>query len=150
MIRTRKIINKSDIFNYVGNENISKVEILTSKQKTLKNPDVVSVYIYYRVNWNDICSIIGRCVEFNKQKRSTSNEDFDFVANLYSVKSAGFITLSALQKLLNIEKKYNFSFNISKKLKTIFPELIFTKHINNEDSLILMNQMFGGDINKKQ
>lgn len=70
MIRTRKIIGKNQIFDYVGNQEIAKLEIHTSKQNTLKNKEVCSVYIYHRVNFTDVCSIIGKCKIFSQTKKN--------------------------------------------------------------------------------
>lgn len=120
MIRTRKIIGRDKIFDYVGNSEIAKLEILTSKQKTLKNKEVVSVYIYHRLSWNDVLTMIGRCkIYCEKNPDRLKNSHTDFVTGMLSAKRDGFVSECNINKLIEIELKTGFDFCISKQIRTL-------------------------------
>ncbi len=117
MIRIRKIINKSDIFNYIGNEQYSKITVKNSKQRTLKNPELVSIYLYKRFNWNDICTVIGMCqAHIDSQVFKNSDEDLSFVTMIVFNKRNGYITINDLRKLISLEQKYKINFSISNNI----------------------------------
>jgi len=118
MIRTRKIIGKDKIFtDYIGNKEISKLEILTSKQTTIKNPEVVSVYIYHRIPWTDCLTIIGLCQVFCTQY--PKHQYHNFVNGMISAKRDGFISECNINKLIKIGDELKFNFGISKKIKEL-------------------------------
>ena len=118
MIRTRKIIGKDKIFEYVGNENIAKLEILTSKQKSLKNDQVCSVYIYHRVNFMDVCNILGRCRTFIETHPDREKYK-SFVTGLMSARQVGFVSECNINKLIEITKKTGYFFGISQQIADI-------------------------------
>jgi len=110
MIRTRKLIGKAQLFDYLGQPEISKIEINTCKQKTLKNKEICSIYIYHRINWADICSVIGRCEAAKLEDLGADESYKEFVTNFCSCKRDGFVTASNINKLVEIEKKNRVSF----------------------------------------
>lgn len=116
MIRTRKIIGKDQIFDYVGDEKVAKVEINTSKQKTLKNDKVCSVYIYHRVEWNLVSTIIGKCKKAQLQDLGGNDSYKALVTGIGSACNDGFISACNINKLVQIQDKTGYDFSISKNI----------------------------------
>lgn len=123
MIRTRHIVDKCGIFKFIEDPKISKIEILSSAQKTLKDPSVRSVYVYHRVNWNLMCSVLGNC----KIAAIHFLEHRPFLNGILSSKSVGFISASNIKELFNIQRETGFNFGIPDEVKQIcktqYPEI---------------------------
>jgi len=92
---------------------------LTSKQKSLKNNELCSVYIYHRVNWSDVLAILGKCRNATNNDLGNNNGYIDFVRSQVSSQRDGFISVCNLNKLIEIQKATGYDFNISKNIKKL-------------------------------
>lgn len=121
MLRKRVVIKKDDIKEWVSNDKISKIEISGSKNKGLKDPDALSVNVYYKMTkqqWRTVCDMLKRCSVF-----ASENSDKLMAGKLAGIASdsiSGFIKETHVKLIIEAQKEYNFNFCIPRWLRT-FP-----------------------------
>jgi len=114
MLRISILIRKDELFHWLLNPDVAKVEMLNADNRTLKNPNLCRAQVYLRVKMDDICSIIGACHSYQKMDREWKRGNGSYVSGMGSVLKSGFIKASVLNKLKDIEKMENVNFNIPK------------------------------------
>lgn len=117
MIRTHRIIHKSQFFELVEDPAVSRVEIYGGRYKTLRNKELCKVYIYYKADQQILWGILGACLA--ERSKLPNNGDHAFLTGIQSLKKCGFITVSKINRLIEIEKKYKINLNIPKALRKL-------------------------------
>ncbi len=125
MIRITHIIPRAEYFNWIENPDIIRVTASYAQNKSLRNRDLMKIEAFHNISpGNDpkhsINYILGMCegsyllTEYNDAERS-------FLAGLKSQRGYGYITLSQLKRLAEIEtlhqakgKNINFGFRQNK------------------------------------
>jgi hypothetical protein len=122
MIRIRYIIPKEDIFNWVENSNIVKIQLKNHRNMKLKDDKSCEIFAFYKIDFNSIPTIIGLCeriVNENRRYDFLNGVDLSFLTGIQSQKRDGYLSKSMIVKLIEIEKKYNVNLSITKEIKNI-------------------------------
>jgi len=116
MYRKSFIIKKENLFKWIENEQVSKVEIANCYNKSLRDKSLCKIYVYFKINYNDFYTIIGSC-KTNIDK--VNSYDGQFLKGIQSLKGEGFISEKLLKKLINIEKRNDINLSISDEIKNM-------------------------------
>jgi hypothetical protein len=128
MIRIRQLIKRDELFQWIDNPEIVKVEISHANTNRLKNKSLCDAHVYYRTQKKNECcdnainSILGACAKAivdNETTHILADNDHAFLNGIQSQKHVGFLKASMINKLLAIQKKYDISLNISKELRNL-------------------------------
>lgn len=118
MVRTRKIIGKDDLFKYVLDEKIAKVELTRSHNKTIKNSKVCSVYIFWNTEHRgEIHTILGQCKAATLETLP-NKKALQYVLGVGSNKNE-YLSAGTIEKLIEIQKEFNYSFSISNSIRKL-------------------------------
>jgi hypothetical protein len=136
MIRIRQLIKRDELFQWIDNPAIVKVEISHANTNRLKNKSLCDAHVYFRTQKKNECcdnaihSILGACAKVitdNNVTKFLSDADHAFLNGLQSQKHLGFLKASMINKLLAIQKKYDVSLNISKELRKLVKNYSYEK-----------------------
>ena len=116
MYRKSFIIKKENLFKWIENEQVSKVEIANCYNKSLRDKSLCKIYVYFKINYNDFYTIIGSC-KTNIDK--VNSYDGQFLKGIKSIKGEGFISEKLLKKLIDIEKRNDINLSISGEIKNM-------------------------------
>jgi len=116
MYRKSFIIKKENLFKWIENEQVSKVEIANCYNKSLRDKSLCKIYVYFKINYNDFYTIIGSC-KTNIDK--VNSYDGQFLKGIQSLKGEGFISEKLLKKLIDIEKRNDINLSISGEIKNM-------------------------------
>ena len=125
MLRIRQLIKRDEIFQWIDNPEIVKVEISHANTKRLKNKTLCDAFVYYKTSENNavtdnpIHTILGACAKIikdNEIQRFLTDSDYAFLNGIQSQIHLNFLKASMINKLITLQKKYNINFCISKKL----------------------------------
>lgn len=111
MIRINKIINKNDLLDLLKDTNVAKIELLSSKNKELKDLKVCRVFIYLKTDIKLLCSLVGNC----KKSKEQSIKNKNFLSGICSILQCGFIRSTHVLKLIEIEKNEGLNLSIPKE-----------------------------------
>ena len=116
MLRKSHIIQKTEFFEWLDRDDVSRIETAKSYNKTLKNKELCKIYVYYRDHSpSDLNSILGNCNTFvNRTDASIYPSDHAFLNGIASSKSTNFLTTKMIKRLREIEDRYGVKFNIPK------------------------------------
>lgn len=114
MIRITKIINKGDLFDYMSNPEISKVEMLRSENKTLFDKNRCKVRLYLSVPYEQLNTILGDCQKHKAEKTDWKKGNECFIGGVGSTKHTGFIRASVLNKIIEISKEEKINISVPK------------------------------------
>jgi len=118
MVRTRKIIGKDDLFKYVLDPTISKVELTRGHNKTIKNSKVCSVYIFWNTeNRGEIHTILGLCKTATLETLP-NKKALQYVLGVGSNKNE-YLSAGTIEKLLAIQEEFHYNFSISNSIKQL-------------------------------
>lgn len=136
MIRIRQLIKKDELSQWIDNPEIVKVEISHANTQRLKNKTLYDVHVYFRTQKKNECcdnavnSILGACAKViadNDIQKFLSDTDHAFLNGIQNQKHLGFLKASMINKLLEIQKKYEISLNISKELRNLVKKFSYEK-----------------------
>ena len=116
MFRKSFIIKKENLFNWVEDKRVSKVEIANSYNKTLRDKSLCKIYVYFKLDimeFQNIFKAIKR--EIDKVKISS---DHGCLNGFQSLKGEGFISEKHIKKLLDIQKRNGINLSISKNIQS--------------------------------
>ena len=119
MLRITKLVPKVDLFTLLNNPDVAKVEMLNNQNATLKNPYICRVQIYLRINKNDLSFLTANCEAATQRHETWQKGHKPFVTGICSIKQAGFIKWSAVQKLANISNIEGVDFGIPKSYQKL-------------------------------
>ena len=115
MFRKSFIIKKDNLFKWIESEQLSRVEIANSYNKTLRDKTLCKIYVYFKIPIMDLNTIFGACKsELEKIKIGI---DHAFVNGIQNLKGQGFISEKHLKKLIEIEERNGVNFSISKTIR---------------------------------
>lgn len=120
MIKINKLIRREDLFSYLGDSNVSRVELNRCRNRSLKDDSVcwVSIFISlpksYHLNAlaGSLTDAIKNCTEWRKGNKC-------FVGGIRSIKQTGFINYSDLIRLKQIESEEGVNFGIPNEMLEI-------------------------------
>jgi hypothetical protein len=114
MYRKSFIIKKENLFKWVESDQISRIELANSYNKSLRDKTLCKIYAYFKI---DPKSIIGILSSVENQRNNIENSsDHAFLTGIQSVKSCGYITEKMINKLREIEKRNHVNFSIPKSV----------------------------------
>jgi hypothetical protein len=128
MIRIRQLVKRDELFQLIDNPDIVKVEISHANTNRLKNKSLCDAHVYYRTEKKNECcdnavlSILGACEKAIKDdavKKFLSDSDHAYLNGIQQQKHTNFLKASMINKLLEIQKKYDLSLNISKQIRNL-------------------------------
>lgn len=123
MIRTRLLLKREELFNWVENPEIVRIEMNTGKNKRLKNKTICDCDVYHRTSVGEIHSILGNCAALVKQSDTETHMlrpiDHAFLNGIQNQKSYGYLSRKMVKRLIKIEEDYNVKLNISKRIRSI-------------------------------
>jgi len=116
MIRITKIIDRKNIFDYLGNPKVCKVE-LNNRENNLKNPNVCKIYLYLDTqvknsNIERLHPIFGSCLKFSSKMSNEKNKTF--LSAIYPQRSLNWLSETQINRLVEIEKEENIKLSIPK------------------------------------
>jgi hypothetical protein len=127
MIRIEHMIKKNEIFSWVNNPEICRVEITGRNNKGLKDDSVCKIYAFHRVSIakdsNLIYGILGSCkkaiadndAEIFPEKLSDS--DHAYLNGIQNQIQYSWLSKSMINKLLEIQSRNpQINLSISKKI----------------------------------
>lgn len=117
-IRITKIIHKTQLDDYVKDQNICRISIVRRKNN-LSNPNLLKVELFILVDKQKFHNLIEQCKVISKNNK-IGNGVNSFLNGLGNAKVCGFISCGNIIKLQSIELEYNL--NLS--LPHIYLELI--------------------------
>ena len=138
MIRIRQLIKRDELFQWIDNPEIVKVEISYADTNRLKNKTLCAVQVYYRTQKRNECcdnavlSILGACekaIKDNDVTKFLSDADHAFLNGIQQQKHTQFLKASMINKLLAIQERYNLSLNISKEIRKLVNKYSYEKQI---------------------
>ena len=116
MYRKSFIIKKENLFKWIENEQVSKVEIANSYNKSLKDKSLCKIYVYFKINHQEFGAIFGAC-KVNVDK--VNSHDHQFLNGIQSLKGHGFISEKLVKKLIDVEKRNGINLSISSEIKNM-------------------------------
>jgi len=128
MIRIRQLVKRDELFQWIDNPDIVKVEISHAATKRLKNKSLCDAQVYYRTEKKNECcdnavlSILGACkktIEDDAKVKFLSDSDHAYLNGIQQQKHTNFLKASMINKLMEIQKKYDLSLNISKEIRNL-------------------------------
>lgn len=123
MIRTRLLLKKDELFNWLQNPDIVKIEMNVNDNKRLKNNTICDCDVYHRTSVGEIHSILGNCAALVKESDNITHvlrpKDHAFLNGFQNQKAYGYLTRKMVKQLIKIEEDYNIKLNISKRIRNI-------------------------------
>jgi hypothetical protein len=119
MIRINKLIKKDELFTYLSNPDIAKIELTKRKNKDLTNPYLCKVFMHMKVDWVEFCNMLGVCKIQHNVERNWEKGDKGFLNGIQSCKKDGFMRSTHILKLMDIENKYQINLAIPKEYKQL-------------------------------
>jgi ribosomal protein S17E len=123
MIRTRLLLKRDELFNWLQNPDIVKIEMNNYDNRRLKNKTICDCDVYHRTSVGEIHSILGNCAALVKESDTVSHilspKDHSFLNGFQTQKTYGYLTRKMVKQLLKIEEDYNVKLNISKRIRNI-------------------------------
>lgn len=129
MIRIGHIIKKEEIFNWVNNPEICKIELSRRKNEKLKDNSVCKIYAFHRVSIstdsNLIHGILGGCkkaIEDNDAgifSEKLSDSDHAYLNGIQNQIKYGWLSRSMIKELVEIQGRNCINLNIPKKIITL-------------------------------
>lgn len=124
MILITKIIGRDKIFDYIGNPKVCKVE-LNNRENNLKNPFACKIYLYLDTQMknsqhDDISTVIGQCRKYSKEPLSEGSNSF--LNGIYSQLALGWLSVTHLNKLVEIQEKEGINLSIPKYFFALIEE----------------------------
>ncbi len=113
MLRKTFIIDKEKIFRILQREDVVKIEIAKSKNKTLRNARICKIHVYFTINYLNLFNLIGNCKVIAKKRELKSK---GILTGIASCKTAGFIRESTVLKLKQFEESSGINLHIPKEL----------------------------------
>jgi len=121
MIRINKLMAKDKVLDLVFHPNVSKIELLSSKNKTLRSDKLSRILIYLKIkSIGDLNTILGNVAKIASTKidwKNTSNKAF--LTGVGSIGKVGFIRFTIIEKLLKIELEESLNFGIPEYFVTL-------------------------------
>lgn len=93
---------------------VSKVEIANSYNKSLKDKSLCKIYVYFKINHQELMTIFGAC---KVNVDNVNSYDHQLLNGIQSLKGHGFISEKLLKKLIDVEKRNGINLSISKNIK---------------------------------
>lgn len=121
MLVLKKIVLKEQLFDLFNDEQVESFKVIKQRNKTINNPLVCQVEVNYILTVGEILSILGS-VDKHLSKNFFSHNDRGFLTSLQLIKSTFSIKRSIMSRLIEMEKEYNITFSIPKKIKKILKE----------------------------
>ena len=122
MIRITKIIPKNEFFELMKDANIGKLLIDTSKNKSIKNLELIKVSIYLRMQYTDWVCMNKKIATVAETHTFVNNDDKAFLRSLSKSFNVGYLRVRYIRQLLEIQKKEKVHFQIPKKLIKLVDE----------------------------
>lgn len=120
MFRTKHIIPRTEIFNWIKNPEIVKIVIEYSQNRSLRDPEVVKIQAYHRIEWNEFCNFLGHLKRLVDDNIITEHS---FATGMQASKAHGFITTGNVRTVFKLQKKYpKVNFCLPKKIIQIFED----------------------------
>lgn len=114
MIRFKKIIRKSDIFDYMNNPDVVSVVMPTILNKNLKDDLSCKVHIFVGYNGDFKTSILTVLGSMRKSIDVIPiGKDRDYLKALeYNQRRLQWLSFGHIKKLVDLEEKYNLNLSI--------------------------------------
>jgi hypothetical protein len=130
MIRIGHIIKKDEIFTWVNNRDICRIELTRRKNEKLKDDSVCKIYAFHRVSIskdsNLIHGILGGCkkaiVENDAEifPEKLSGSDHAYLNGIQNQIKYGWLSRSMIKELLEIQSRNpQINLSIPKKIITL-------------------------------
>ena len=130
MIRIGHIIKRDEIFNWVENPDICRVELTRRRNKELKDKSVCKIYAYHRVSIskdsNLIHGILGGCKKAIVDNdagifpEKLSDSDHAYLNGIQNQIKHSWLSRSMIRELMEIQSRNSqINLNIPKKIITL-------------------------------
>lgn len=117
MIRITKLIGRNQIFDYINNPKVTKVELNNRDNKGLVNPNVCRIYLYLDTQYKNsqvdhIPTILGSCYKYSLGPLGKNSRSF--LSGICGQLELRWLSQTHLKKLVEIEKKEKINLSIPK------------------------------------
>lgn len=126
-IRTKTIIGKDKMFELLKDPNIMKVELTYAENRVITNEHACKAHIYYRITFVSFSNLLGQCLATHDLKDDEGNfvvkKKRGLLSGLQSCKHHGWIALSDLNKIAEIERENNITIPRTEEIRSLVKKL---------------------------